>query len=126
MEKESGKFGFFLSNESSDKLFINASFHIVDKEGMITALAKFHHCSRTLVCHRSSTLKVKMYVQKTCHMSHMRGSATHHPRGCRSALGSTPQCILCHTGSSESRTSCCLLAVVTLKRFMVNSSPSNS
>ena len=92
----------------------------------IACVAKFHHCSRTLVCHRSSTLKVKMYVQKTCHMSHMRGSATHHPRGCRSALGSTPQCILCHTGSSESHTSCCLLAVVTLKRFMVNSSPSNS
>ena len=36
MEKESGKFGFFLSNNSSDKLFINVSFHIVDKEGMIT------------------------------------------------------------------------------------------
>merc|ERR1712241_1522003 len=60
----------------------------------IACVAKFHHCSWTLVCHRSST----------------------HPRGCRSALGSTPQCILCHTGSSESRTSCCLLAVVTLNQ----------
>ena len=35
----------------------------------IACVAKFHHCSRTLVCHRSSTLKVKMDGQKTCPMS---------------------------------------------------------
>ena len=59
-------------------------------------------------------------------MFHVTTTATHHPRGYRLAQGSTLQCILCHTGSSESHTSCCLLAVVTLKRFMMNSFHSNS
>ena len=32
-------------------------------------VARFHRCILTLVCHRSSTLKVKMDGQKTCPMS---------------------------------------------------------
>ena len=43
MEKESGKFGLYIHNLSSDKLFIDASFHIVNKEGMITNKRRTKH-----------------------------------------------------------------------------------
>ena len=48
MDQESGNFGLFLNNRSKEKLFVIASFHIVNKNGETTNLRHMKHMFNAL------------------------------------------------------------------------------